>query len=69
MQASVVSPFTSRSKSVASCVDLLREGRAALHTSFAAVRFLLMWAPPDDLSCGTLSWLLQCPALTTGAHC
>ena len=54
MQASVVSPFTSRSKSVASCVDLLREGRAALHTSFAAVRFLLMWAPHDDPSCCTL---------------
>ena len=54
---------------MASCVDLLREGRAALHTSFAAVRFLLMWAPPNDLSCCTLSCLLQCPAFTAGADC
>ena len=34
-EASVVSPFTSKTKSIASVVDLLKEGRASLATSFA----------------------------------
>ena len=34
-EASVVSPFTSKTKSIASVVDLLKEGRASLVTSFA----------------------------------
>ncbi|BBN18845.1 hypothetical protein MPTK1_8g05990 [Marchantia polymorpha subsp. ruderalis] len=42
-EASVVSPFTSKDKSVASVVDLLREGRGALHTSFACYKFLIMY--------------------------
>ncbi|CAM6091151.1 unnamed protein product [Calypogeia fissa] len=42
-EASVVSPFTSETKSVVSVVDLLREGRGALHTSFACYKFLIMY--------------------------
>ncbi|KAH9540758.1 hypothetical protein CY35_14G023000 [Sphagnum magellanicum] len=42
-EASVVSPFTSQDKSVTSVMDLLREGRAALHTSFACYKFLIMY--------------------------
>lgn len=42
-EASVVSPFTSKDKSVLSTVDLLREGRGALHTSFACYKFLIMY--------------------------
>ena len=42
-EASLVSPFTSRSKSCVSCVDLLREGRGALATSFASYRFLMQY--------------------------
>ncbi|KAL3676685.1 hypothetical protein R1sor_026633 [Riccia sorocarpa] len=42
-EASVVSPFTSKTKSVLSVVDLLREGRGALHTSFACYKFLIMY--------------------------
>ncbi|KAI5068179.1 hypothetical protein GOP47_0016524 [Adiantum capillus-veneris] len=41
--ASVVSPFTSKDKSILSPVDLLREGRGALHTSFACYKFLIMY--------------------------
>ncbi|KAK3240843.1 hypothetical protein CYMTET_49346 [Cymbomonas tetramitiformis] len=41
--ASLVSPFTSQTKSAASCVDLLREGRASLHTSFACYKFLITY--------------------------
>ncbi|KAJ7563253.1 hypothetical protein O6H91_03G102700 [Diphasiastrum complanatum] len=42
-EASVVSPFTSKDKSVKSVVDLVREGRGALHTSFACYKFLIMY--------------------------
>ncbi|KAH7415779.1 hypothetical protein KP509_14G060200 [Ceratopteris richardii] len=42
-EASVVSPFTSKDKSILSSVDLLKEGRGALHTSFACYKFLIMY--------------------------
>ena len=38
-----MSPFTSRSKSPQSVVDLLKEGRASLATSFANYKFLIMY--------------------------
>ena len=42
-EASVVSPFTSRTRSLMSVVDLLREGRCALATSFASFKFLILY--------------------------
>lgn len=42
-EASVVSPFTSHSKSPLSVVDLLKEGRASLATSFANYKFLISY--------------------------
>lgn len=42
-EASVVSPFTSSTKSVQSVVDVLCEGRCALVTSFAAYRFYITY--------------------------
>ncbi len=42
-EASVVSPFTSKTKSIYSMVDLLREGRCALATSFASYKFVLTY--------------------------
>jgi magnesium-transporting ATPase (P-type) len=42
-EASVVSPFTAATKSVRSVVDLLREGRCALATSFAGYKFLITY--------------------------
>ncbi|KAF1785411.1 P-type ATPase, cytoplasmic domain N [Phytophthora cactorum] len=41
--ASVVSPFTSKSKTIQSVVDLCREGRCSVATSFASVKFLIMY--------------------------
>ncbi|TMW55571.1 hypothetical protein Poli38472_010453 [Pythium oligandrum] len=41
--ASVVSPFTSRSKTITSVVDLCREGRCSVATSFASVKMLVMY--------------------------
>jgi cation-transporting ATPase 13A3/4/5 len=42
-EASVVSPFTSKTKSIASVIDLCREGRCSLATSFGSVKFLIMY--------------------------
>ncbi|DAZ97714.1 TPA: hypothetical protein N0F65_009613 [Lagenidium giganteum] len=42
-EASVVSPFTSKTKSLNSIVDLVLEGRGALATSFGNVKFLIMY--------------------------
>lgn len=42
-EASVVSPFTTKTNSIMSAVDLLREGRCSLHTSFAVFKFLITY--------------------------
>eukprot|EP00667_Euglena_gracilis_P000313 EG_transcript_313 len=42
-EASIVSPFTSKSRTVMSVVDVMREGRCALCTSFAAVKYQIMY--------------------------
>uniref|UniRef100_H3H4Q2 Cation-transporting P-type ATPase C-terminal domain-containing protein n=1 Tax=Phytophthora ramorum TaxID=164328 RepID=H3H4Q2_PHYRM len=42
-EASVVSPFTSKEKTIQSVVDLCREGRCSLATSFASVKFLIVY--------------------------
>lgn len=42
-EASVVSPFSTPNRSVQSCVDLLIQGRAALATSFASYKYLIMY--------------------------
>jgi magnesium-transporting ATPase (P-type) len=39
----VVSPFTSRTRSPESVIDLLKEGRASLATSFANYKFLITY--------------------------
>ncbi|DAZ93073.1 TPA: hypothetical protein N0F65_007977 [Lagenidium giganteum] len=43
-EASVVSPFTSEDKSIASVVDLCKEGRCSLATVFANLKFLIMYS-------------------------
>ncbi|KAF1777064.1 P-type ATPase, cytoplasmic domain N [Phytophthora cactorum] len=42
-EASVVSPFTSKSRTLKSVVDLVLEGRGALATSFASVKYLILY--------------------------
>ncbi|KAG2529214.1 hypothetical protein JM18_001728 [Phytophthora kernoviae] len=42
-EASVVSPFTSKARSLKSVVDLVLEGRGALATSFASVKYLILY--------------------------
>ncbi|GLE00553.1 hypothetical protein PINS_up009310 [Pythium insidiosum] len=42
-EASVVSPFTSKMKTLQSVVDIVIEGRGALATSFGSVKYLMMY--------------------------
>ncbi|DBB17796.1 TPA: hypothetical protein ACH3X3_002824 [Trebouxia sp. C0006] len=42
-EASLVSPFTSNNKSMSSTVELMREGRCALHTRLACYKFLITY--------------------------
>uniref|UniRef100_A0A0G4GAY7 P-type ATPase A domain-containing protein n=1 Tax=Chromera velia CCMP2878 TaxID=1169474 RepID=A0A0G4GAY7_9ALVE len=42
--ASIVSPFTSKTKKSSSVVDLLREGRGTLVTSLAMYKFMIMYS-------------------------
>ncbi|OMH83310.1 putative cation-transporting ATPase 13A3 [Zancudomyces culisetae] len=49
-EASIVSPFSSSNRSIFSCVRLMLQGRAALATSMAAYKFLIMYGE-------TMAWL------------
>ncbi|ORY02904.1 hypothetical protein K493DRAFT_384971 [Basidiobolus meristosporus CBS 931.73] len=49
-EASIVSPFSSSTRSIISCVELLKQGRAALATSFAAYKYLIMYGQ-------TMAWV------------
>ncbi|KAL0095736.1 hypothetical protein F4703DRAFT_1729042 [Phycomyces blakesleeanus] len=42
-EASIVSPFSTGNRSVLQCVELLRQGRSALATSFANYKFLILY--------------------------
>jgi cation-transporting ATPase 13A3/4/5 len=42
-EASIVSPFSSNNRSVQSCVELIRQGRAGLASSFAEYKYLIMY--------------------------
>jgi cation-transporting ATPase 13A3/4/5 len=42
-EASIVAPFSSKTKSIRSCVDLIAEGRSALASSFSGFKFLIMY--------------------------
>jgi P-type E1-E2 ATPase len=42
-ESSVVSHFSSRSSSIRSCVELMREGRCSLDVSFACYKYLIMY--------------------------
>jgi cation-transporting ATPase 13A3/4/5 len=42
-EVSIVSPFSSNNRSVQSCVELIRQGRAGLASSFAEYKYLIMY--------------------------
>ncbi|KXN74247.1 hypothetical protein CONCODRAFT_34886 [Conidiobolus coronatus NRRL 28638] len=75
-EASIVSPFSSNNRSIQSCVELIREGRAGLATSFAGYKYLIMYGETmaslklitfyfsTSLSLG--SWILVDAFITVG---
>eukprot|EP00088_Acartia_fossae_P065627 TRINITY_DN80970_c0_g1_i1.p1 TRINITY_DN80970_c0_g1~~TRINITY_DN80970_c0_g1_i1.p1 ORF type:complete len:328 (-),score=-9.94 TRINITY_DN80970_c0_g1_i1:212-1195(-) len=42
-EASIVSPFSSKARTIQSCVDLVKEGRCALATSLSSYKFIVMY--------------------------
>lgn len=48
--ASIVSPFTSTSRSVHSMVELLLEGRCTLATSFACYKYMIMYGQIETIN-------------------
>ncbi|KAG1467446.1 hypothetical protein G6F56_004412 [Rhizopus delemar] len=42
-EASIVSPFSTSNRSIMQCVELLKQGRAALATSFSNYKFLILY--------------------------
>ncbi|POM80277.1 P-type ATPase (P-ATPase) Superfamily, partial [Phytophthora palmivora] len=53
-EASVVSPFTSKSKTIQSVADLCREDRCSVATSFASVKFVIVYG-----LIGSVMWAFQ----------
>lgn len=43
-EASIAAPFTSKVQDISSIVNLLREGRAALTTSFQSFKFIELYS-------------------------
>ncbi|XP_065604295.1 probable cation-transporting ATPase 13A4 [Cyrtonyx montezumae] len=74
-EASVASPFTSRTPSIACVPELIREGRAALVTSFCMFKYMALYSTIQYLgvlllywqlnSFGNYQFLFQDPAITT----
>ncbi|XP_069753130.1 polyamine-transporting ATPase 13A3 isoform X2 [Narcine bancroftii] len=54
MEASVASPFTSKFSNIACVPNLIREGRAALMTSFCVFKFMVLYSIIQYLSVTTL---------------
>jgi cation-transporting P-type ATPase 13A2 len=43
-EASIAAPFTSQVQNIECCITLLREGRAAMTTSFQAFKFIELYS-------------------------
>ncbi|XP_056354289.1 LOW QUALITY PROTEIN: probable cation-transporting ATPase 13A4 [Oenanthe melanoleuca] len=58
-EASVASPFTSRTPSIACVPELIREGRAALVTSFCMFKYMALYSTIQYLGVLLLYWQLN----------
>ena len=50
-EASVVAPFTSLDKTITSVLEVLKEGRCALSSSFSSYKYMLMYGQVISFSC------------------
>ncbi|KAI8061941.1 hypothetical protein BDF21DRAFT_389640 [Thamnidium elegans] len=51
-EASIVSPFSTSNRTIMQCVELMKQGRAALATSFANYKFLILYG--EAMACWEL---------------
>ena len=49
-EASIVAPFTSINKSITSIVEVIREGRCALASSFASYKYMIMYGQIETIN-------------------
>jgi cation-transporting ATPase 13A3/4/5 len=56
-EASIVAPFTSRHQRITDIVDLIREGRCALTTSFTAFKFMILYPVIQSMMSASLNQL------------
>jgi len=49
-EASVVAPFTSLDKTITSVLDVLKEGRCALASAFAAYKYMIMYGQVESIN-------------------
>lgn len=56
-EASVVAPFTSLDKSIASVTDVLKEGRCALASALAAYKYMIMYGQVESINQVTNAYL------------
>ncbi|XP_049454946.1 polyamine-transporting ATPase 13A3-like isoform X1 [Epinephelus fuscoguttatus] len=59
LEASVASPFTSSTSNISCVPNLIREGRAALITSFCVFKFMALYSIIQYLSVTLLYWILS----------
>uniref|UniRef100_A0A803T411 Cation-transporting ATPase n=1 Tax=Anolis carolinensis TaxID=28377 RepID=A0A803T411_ANOCA len=58
-EASVASPFTSQTPNIQCVPELIREGRAALISSFAVFKYLVLYGMILSMGCALLYWQMQ----------
>jgi len=55
-EASIVSPFTSLDKSIASVIEVLREGRCCLASAFSSYKFMIMYGQLETVLQIVAAW-------------
>nr|XP_060623236.1 probable cation-transporting ATPase 13A5 [Anolis sagrei ordinatus] len=58
-EASVASPFTSQTPNIECVPELIRQGRAALVSSFAVFKYLILYGMLNCIACCLLYWQMQ----------
>uniref|UniRef100_A0A915K1N1 Uncharacterized protein n=1 Tax=Romanomermis culicivorax TaxID=13658 RepID=A0A915K1N1_ROMCU len=56
-EASIASPFTSKTPDIRCVLDIIREGRAALVTSFGVFKYMASYSMTQFLSVSVLYWI------------
>jgi cation-transporting ATPase 13A3/4/5 len=55
-EASIAAPFTSKTPDIRCVVDMIREGRAAIVTSFGVFKFMAAYSMTQFITVAILRW-------------